>query len=94
MAFSPADQILNDLKKQLGLDADFITLMKVWDKEVAIAQICGYKNGTILAQTPSSAALAEINLRKREIIRKLNQYLGEPKIKNIKITISGEADPS
>jgi hypothetical protein len=91
MAFSPVDQILNNIKKQLGLDADFVTLMKIWDKEVSMAQICGYKNGTILAQTQSSAALAEINLRKREIIKRLNQYLGGRKIKDIKITIGDEA---
>jgi hypothetical protein len=90
MAFSPVDQILNNIKKQLGLDADFVTLMKVWDKEVPIAQICGYKNGAIFAQTQSSAALAEINLRKREIIKRLNQYLGERKIKDIKVSIGNE----
>jgi hypothetical protein len=92
MGFSHIAQIMNELKKQLGMDADFFTIAKVWNHEVNIAstQICGYKNGTIIAQTQSSTALAEINLRKKEIIKKMNQYLGETKIKNIKITIKEE----
>ncbi|AKL98485.1 DciA family protein [Endomicrobium proavitum] len=81
--------VMEALKKMLGLDSDFFTIAKVWDKEVNVdsAEISGFKDGVIYAQTPYSAAVHEINLRKKEIIRRLNQYIGTNKIKNIKVTI-------
>jgi len=81
--------VVEAIKKELGLDEDFFTVVKVWKQETGIedAEICGYKDGTIFVQTPYSAALQEITLRKKEIIKKLNQYIGSKKIKNIKVTI-------
>jgi hypothetical protein len=89
MAFSSGAQIIENLKKILGIDLDFLTIAKVWEKEVGMekTEICGYKNGTIIVQAQSGVALTEINLRKKEIIKRMNQYLGENKIKNIKIII-------
>jgi len=77
------------LKRQLGLNEVFFTVEKVWDKETGIngIEIVGYKKGTIFAQTQSSVAGYELTVRKREIIKKLNQYIGSPEIKNIKIDI-------
>ncbi|MDR2860543.1 MAG: DUF721 domain-containing protein [Elusimicrobiota bacterium] len=89
MAFFSSAQLIENLKKEIGLDVDFVTIIKVWNNEICIdkTEIIGYKSGTIFASTKSSAALAEVSLRKKEIIKKLNQYLGISKIKNIKITI-------
>jgi len=89
MAWTHAGEIISSLKKHLGLDGVFFTVGKVWDKEVGIEgiEIIGYKNGTIFAQTRSSVASYEITVRKKEIIKKLNQYMGSRKVKNIKIDI-------
>lgn len=89
MSFTDVSEIMEAIKKDLGLDEDFFTISKIWDKEVGIesVEICGYKNGTIFAQTKYSVALNEIMIRKKEIIKRLNQYLGKSKIKNIKVTI-------
>ncbi|MDR3275160.1 MAG: DUF721 domain-containing protein [Endomicrobium sp.] len=89
MSWTSAAEIINLLKKQLGLNEDFFTIEKIWKKEVNIngVEISGYKNGTIFAQTQSSVASSELTIRKKDIIKKLNQYLGSPKIKNIKIKI-------
>ena len=83
--------VMDAIKKEIGLDEDFFTVLKVWKQETGIedSAICGYKNGTILAQTDSSAAINDIMIRKKEIINKLNQYIGAKKIKNIKIGIKG-----
>jgi hypothetical protein len=89
MGFSSSSQIIETLKKQLGLDVDFFTVLKIWEKEVGVqdVDIYGYKNGTIMTMAYSGVAANEINLRKKEIIKKMNQYLGEKKIKNIKVKI-------
>jgi Protein of unknown function (DUF721). len=82
-------QVIEALKKELGLDENFFTVVKVWDKELGIegVEISGYKNGVIYAQTDSSAAINEIMIRKKEILKKLNQYLGDKKLKNISVKI-------
>jgi hypothetical protein len=89
MPWTPASEIINLLKKQLGLDEEFFIIEKVWEKEVGISdvKISGYKNGTIFACTQSSVASDDLGLRKKKIIEKLNQYLSSPRIKNIKIKI-------
>jgi len=80
--------IMDAIKKQLGLDEDFFTVAKIWEKELGSdIKICGYKDGVIYAQTPYSTALHEATVRKKEIINKLNQYIGARKIKNIKLEI-------
>lgn len=85
----PVADILEPIKKMLGLDENLFAVMKVWDKELGIdgVEVCGYKDGTIFAQTKYSAAINEIMLRKKEIINRLNQYLGSAKIKNIKVSV-------
>ncbi|MCL1972531.1 MAG: DUF721 domain-containing protein [Endomicrobia bacterium] len=86
---TPVSDVLDPIKKMLGLDEDFFIVAKVWEKELGIegVEISGFKSGTIHAQTDSSAALHEVTIRKKEIIKKLNQYIGSNKIKNIKVTI-------
>ncbi|MDR3113779.1 MAG: DUF721 domain-containing protein [Endomicrobium sp.] len=82
--------IIETIKQELGLGEDFFIIAKVWEKEIGDqnAQLCGFKNGVLYAQTNYSAALNDIMLRKKEIIKKLNQYLGDKKIKNIKMEIT------
>jgi hypothetical protein len=89
MGWTKATEIINSLRNRLGLDEKFFIVQKVWKKEVGIddIEIIGYKNGTIFTKTLSSVANYEFTLRKKEIIKKLNQYIGSSKIKNIKVKI-------
>jgi hypothetical protein len=89
MAWTQAYDIINALRRKLGLEHEFFAITKVWAKEVGIdgIDITGYKNGTIFAKTQSSVAVYELNLRKKEIIIRLNQYVGQTLIKDIKVKI-------
>lgn len=89
MSWTSSRKVIGLLRKQLGLDDVFFTLEKVWDREVGVGgvEIIGYKNGTIFTQTQSSVANYELTIRKKEIVEKLNQYIGNTKIKNIKVSI-------
>ncbi|MDR1523438.1 MAG: DUF721 domain-containing protein [Endomicrobium sp.] len=89
MAWTQAYDIISALKKKFGLENEFFTITKVWAKETGIdgIDVIGYKDGTIFAKTQSSVAVYEFNLRKKEIIRKLNQYVGKSTIKDIKVKI-------
>ncbi|MDR0618172.1 MAG: DUF721 domain-containing protein [Endomicrobium sp.] len=89
MGWTQARDIINSLKKKFGLESEFFTITKVWKKEVGIdgVGITGYRNGTVFVKTQSSVAGYEFNLRKKEIIRKLNQYVGKVVVKDIKVKI-------
>lgn len=89
MPFTEVSEIMEAIKKELGLDEDFFVISKVWEKEVGIegVEISGYKNGVIYAQTDSPAAINEIMMRKKDILKKLNQYLNSKKLKNIIVKI-------
>ena len=89
MPFTKVSEIMEAIKRELGLDEDFFIIAKVWEKELGIegVEISGYKNNVIYAQTDSSAAVNEIMIRKKEILKKLNQYIGGKKLKNINVKI-------
>ena len=46
-------------------------------------ELSGFKDGVIFASAKSAVYVNDLNLRKRQIINKLNQYLGKKLIKNI-----------
>jgi len=81
--------LLPKIKKSIGLDDNYFIIMSKWKQEVGNNKIIlnGFKNGTLFATTVSAAHLNDFNLRKRQIINRLNQYLGKKVIKNIKCEI-------
>lgn len=92
MSFVPADEIINVLKKNLGLDEKTYALFKIWEKELGSlsksAEIAGLKNGRLVVEVASSAHFQELTLRKRELTKKINQYFGSEKfIKEIKLKL-------
>jgi hypothetical protein len=89
VSWTKASEIIELLRKRFGLEEEFFTVERVWNKEVGIegVEIIGYKNGTVFAKTQSSVAVSELNFRKKEIIKKINQYIGGAKVKNIKVKI-------
>jgi hypothetical protein len=89
MAWTKANEIIDLLRKKFGLEEEFFTILRVWNKEAGIdgVEVAGYKNGTIFTKTQSSVAVSELNFRKKEIIKKINQYIGSAKVKNIKVKI-------
>ncbi|MDR2709686.1 MAG: DUF721 domain-containing protein, partial [Elusimicrobiota bacterium] len=82
-------ECIEALKKLLGIDVDFITLTKIWDSAINIpcTTVSGYKNGMLYISVQTSSAQMEINYRKTQIIKIINQYLASDKIKKIKVSI-------
>jgi hypothetical protein len=92
MAFIPADEIVNLLKKQLGLDENYFTVLRIWEKEIrpfaCNAELSGFSKGRLVVEVASSVHFQELTLRKRELINKLNQYFGARKVvKDIKVQL-------
>ena len=89
MEFTEVSSILKQISDDLGLNDTYYVIMSKWKQEVGNDKIelNGFKDGKIFASTKSAVYLNDFNLRKRQIIKKLNQYLGKKFIKNIKCEI-------
>ena len=89
MEFTEVSSIIKKLSDKLGLNDDYFIIMSKWKQEVGNDKIelNGFKDGKIFASTKSAVYLNDFNLRKRQIINKLNQYLGRKVVKNIKCEI-------
>jgi Dna[CI] antecedent, DciA len=92
MALKPSSEIVETLRQQLGLNEDFLTIMKVWEKELGPlaknAEIAGFKRGQVFVDVTSSVHMQELIIRKKELMKKLNQYFGaKTVIKDIKIKL-------
>jgi hypothetical protein len=81
--------LLPKIKKSIGLDDNYFIIISKWQQEVGNNKVIlnGFKNGILFATTVSAIYLNDFNLRKRQIINRLNQYLGSKVIKNIKCEI-------
>ena len=89
MEFTEVSSILKTISEEIGLNDSYFVIMSKWEQEVGNNKIelNGFKDGVVFAKTKSTVYLNDFNLRKRQIIKKLNQYLGKKYIKNIKCEI-------
>ena len=89
MEFTEVSSIIKQISDKLGLNDDYFIIMSKWQQELGNNKIelSGFKDGVIFASAKSAVYVNDLNLRKRQIINKLNQYLGRKVIKNIKCEI-------
>ena len=80
MAFSQVNEFIDVVKKQLGINDEALAIIKIWDNELGSlaqkAKLVGVKDGVLLVEAAASAYVHEITLRRREIIKKINQHFG------------------
>ena len=89
MEFTEVSSILKTISDKLGLNDDYFIIMSKWQQELGNdkVELNGFKDGIIFASAKSAVYLNDLNLRKRQIINKLNQYLGKKAVTNIKCEI-------
>ena len=92
MAFKSSAAIVEILKQQLGLNEDMLTVLKIWDNELGHlskhAAIAGFKKGQVFVDVTSSACMQELIIRKKELMKNINQRFGEKKVvKDIKLKL-------
>ena len=89
MEFTEVSSIIKQISSKLGLNDDYFVIISKWQQELGNNKIelNGFKDGVIFTSAKSAVYMNDLNLRKRQIISKLNQYLGKKLIKNIKCEI-------
>ena len=89
MEFTEVSSIIKQISSKLGLNDDYFIIMSKWQQELGNNKIelNGFKDGVLFTSAKSAVYVNDLNLRKRQIINRLNQYLGSKVIKNIKCEI-------
>jgi len=91
MAFTRSEEIIEALRRQLGLDEKTYAIMRAWEREAGAfapyAELAGIKKGTLVIEVTTPVHFQELTLRRRELLDKVNQYLGQKVIKNIRFQL-------
>ena len=92
MALASAGQDLPVLSKKIGLSPDLLVLESAWEREIGglreFAHVTALDNASLVIEVDSAAVMQEISLRRRELVRKINQHLPAPFIQQIHVRIS------
>jgi len=92
--FVPIGQVIGDILKQsrMQTDTSLIRVWDIWEKAVgeAIAdntQPAAFKGDLLIVHAASSSWLQQLRFIKGDILRKVNQHLGQAHVKDIKFKI-------
>ncbi|MBN1823873.1 MAG: DUF721 domain-containing protein [Endomicrobiales bacterium] len=84
MPFASSSDIIDVLRKRLGINEDVASVLKIWDKELGPlskrVRLTAVKKNVFMAETDSSSHLQEMVLKKKGLITKINQYFGGRKV--------------
>ena len=82
MALAGVTQDIESITRQLKLSTELSVLERAWDAEIGalggLARLAALDRNTLIVEVASSAALQEITLRKRELMRRLNKHFLQP----------------
>jgi hypothetical protein len=87
--WTTAGDVLRVWKRRAGLESDrILVLNQVWEREAGHLSrhwtLCGVRRGVVYVKVKSPAAMQELQLRGRELVRNLNKYFKKEWIKEIR----------
>ena len=92
--FVPIGQVIGDILNQnrMQTDSSLIRVWDIWEKAVggAIAtntQPAAFKGDLLIVHATSSSWLQQLRFLKADILSKVNQHLGQTKVKDIRFKI-------
>jgi hypothetical protein len=75
-----------------GLSANLALLERAWESELGawagMARIAALDNFSLVIEARSPAALQELTLRRRELLRRINGYFKDPFVKSISVRMA------
>ncbi len=92
MALSPIGKDVRSFSQRFGLTDQLSLLERAWEAEIGslarLAKIIAIDGETLVVEVSSSAAMQELSLRRKELIRRLNKYFKEPFVKFIQTKVA------
>ncbi|MFA5975309.1 MAG: DciA family protein [Elusimicrobiota bacterium] len=94
MALSPIQQEVRSFCREKGLSNHLPLLEKAWQAEMGgwdgQARIVALDNFSLIVEVKSSPAMQEINLRRRELVRRLNRYFQKAFLRDISVRMMSD----
>ena len=92
MALQWLHQQAKSVSRQLGLSEDLALLERAWQAEIGglacWARIVAIERGSLVVEVDSSPAMQELSLRRRELIRRVNNHFPSPLIRHLTIQMA------
>ena len=89
MALAVVREGVESLTRQLKLSSELSVLERAWETEIGPlggrARLAALDRKTLIVDVISSAAMQDIMLRRRELIRRLNTHFLQPWIEHITV---------
>jgi len=87
--WATAGEVLRVWKRRAGLDSDrILVLNQVWEREAGHLShhwvLSGVRGGVIFVRVKTPAAMQELQMRGRGLVRSLNKYFKKEWIKDIR----------
>lgn len=80
----PAQNLVTGLLAKLGYNQDFFAVFEIWDRllghQAQKARATGIKHGRLYVEVDSNAHMHDISLRKRQLVKKLNDHFGTRRV--------------
>lgn len=92
MALSPITSDAKLVTRKLGLTSELEMIDYAWNREVGrlknLVNIVAIDHGTLVLEARSHAAMQEMLLRRKELLRKLNLHLTGQRLQNLTVRIA------
>lgn len=92
MALASISQEAQQVTRKLGLTSELGMIDHAWSREIGRLkdhlQILAIDNGTLVLEARSHAAMQEMLLRRKELIRKMNNHFSSALLHNITVRIA------
>jgi hypothetical protein len=92
MALAPIAQEARDVSQKLGLTSDLSMIDRAWSFEIGalqdVARVVALDNASLVIEVDSHSVMQEVSLRRKELVRKLNQHLREPLLRQVVVRLS------
>jgi hypothetical protein len=81
-----------NLFRKMGLGTNLALLDRAWESEIgslaASARIVAIDNAALVVEVNSSVAMQELNLRRQELLRRMNRYFPDRFLKQITVRMA------
>jgi hypothetical protein len=92
LALAALTQEVKQLTSKLGLTSELAMIDHAWALEMGrlkdLISIVAIDKGTLVLEARSHAAMQEILLRRKELIRKMNQHFASPLFQNLTVRLA------
>jgi hypothetical protein len=92
LSFAPIAHEAEKVTRKLGLSSDLVMIERAWTLEMGglkeLARIVAIDNSALVVEADSHAVMQEVSLRRRELVRKLNQHFPSPLLNQISVRIA------